>query len=61
MTLQAFSEFCSFQINNELTELENYNWKKSLPFKIDEEKVLELEIRVSEVNVNSIRVYFLGY
>ena len=59
MTLQAFVEFCSFQINNELTEVENYNWKKSLPFKIDEDNVLEIEMRMSEVNVKLVDEFII--
>ena len=51
VAIQAFAEFCAFQINKETSDLENFNWKKSLPFVIDEEKVLELEMRMSEVNV----------
>ncbi len=56
LAADVYQEFCSFQIIKENSDFDNFNWKKSVPFVIDEDKILELELRMSEINVTKLKL-----
>ena len=51
IALEAYQKFTGFNLNNDHSENENYDWKPSLPFKIQDD-LQELSIRICEKDVN---------
>ena len=50
ITLEAFCLLTNYKLNFEISEKENFNWKISKPFNLNERQ-LEIQLRVSEKDV----------